>query len=41
MKVSACMKASEVLLHVVQQEKLGNTEDWVLHEVICASELGQ
>jgi len=35
------MKASEVLVHVVQKQQLGNTEDWVLHEVICANELGQ
>jgi len=35
------MKASEVLVHVVRQLKLGNSEDWVLHEVVCAAELGQ
>jgi len=35
------MKASEVVVHVVQQQQLGNSEDWVLHEVICAAELGQ
>ena len=34
------MKASEVLVHVVQQLNLGNSEDWVIHEVICANELG-
>jgi len=41
LKVSACTKASEVIVHVVQKQQLGSTEDWVLHEVICASELGQ
>ena len=34
------MKASEVLVHVVQQLNLGSNEDWALHEVICATELG-
>jgi len=36
------MKASEVVVHVVQKQQLtGNTDQWVLHEVICATELGQ
>jgi len=34
------MKASEVLVHVVQKQQLGNTDEWVLHEVVCAAELG-
>jgi len=34
------MKASEVLVSVVERECLGNSEDWVLHEVICSNELG-
>ena len=25
----------------VPQEELGNAEDWALHEVICAKELGE
>jgi len=25
----------------VPQQELGNTEDWALHDVICATELGE
>jgi len=34
------MKASEVLVQIVEQQNLGNPEQWALHEVICATELG-